>query len=122
MITKRAIRRRQYKMPGPTKMLILPVSETSSTAQIVSRKSPVLKATRKSSVGNEYEPLPTLDLSSTTTPEQIKPQKVEPLLEENPNRHVIFPIEHGDIWMKYKQHMSVFWIPEEIDLSNCFFT
>jgi ribonucleoside-diphosphate reductase beta chain len=42
----------------------------------------------------------------------------EPLLMENPNRHVIFPIEHGDIWAKYKQHMSVFWIPEEIDLSK----
>ncbi len=42
----------------------------------------------------------------------------EPLLKENPNRHVIFPIEHADIWTKYKQHMSVFWIPEEIDLSR----
>ena len=31
---------------------------------------------------------------------------------------MIFPIQHGDIWAKYKQHMSVFWIPEEIDLSK----
>jgi ribonucleoside-diphosphate reductase beta chain len=45
-------------------------------------------------------------------------QQEEPLLKENPNRHVIFPIEHADIWTKYKQHMSVFWIPEEIDLSR----
>jgi ribonucleoside-diphosphate reductase beta chain len=42
----------------------------------------------------------------------------EPMLKENPNRFVIFPIEHADIWAKYKQHMSVFWIPEEIDLSK----
>jgi hypothetical protein len=40
------------------------------------------------------------------------------MLKENPNRFVIFPIEHADIWAKYKQHMSVFWIPEEIDLSK----
>lgn len=48
----------------------------------------------------------------------LSPPPEEPLLKENPNRHVIFPIEHGDIWAKYKQHMSVFWIPEEIDLSK----
>lgn len=42
----------------------------------------------------------------------------EPLLIENPNRFVIFPIEHHDVWAKYKQQMSVFWIPEEVDLSK----
>ena len=42
----------------------------------------------------------------------------EPLLVENPNRFVIFPIEHQDLWAKYKQQMSVFWIPEEVDLSK----
>ena len=42
----------------------------------------------------------------------------EPLLVENPNRFVIFPIEHHDLWAKYKQQMSVFWIPEEVDLSK----
>jgi len=40
------------------------------------------------------------------------------MLKENPNRHVIFPIEYHDIWAKYKAHMSVFWIPEEVDLSK----
>lgn len=42
----------------------------------------------------------------------------EPLLIENPNRFVIFPIEHQDVWAKYKQQMSVFWVPEEVDLSK----
>jgi hypothetical protein len=27
----------------------------------------------------------------------------EPLLEENPNRFVLFPIKYGDIWRIYKQ-------------------
>lgn len=45
-------------------------------------------------------------------------QLQEPMLMENPNRHVIFPIEHHDLWEKYKQHMSVFWIPEEVDLAK----
>jgi ribonucleotide reductase beta subunit family protein with ferritin-like domain len=42
----------------------------------------------------------------------------EPLLLANPNRHVIFPIQHADIWKMYKDHVSVFWRPEELDLSK----
>jgi len=42
----------------------------------------------------------------------------EPLLKANPNRFVIFPIQHSDLWKMYKDHVSVFWRPEEIDLSK----
>ena len=42
----------------------------------------------------------------------------EPLLTDNDDRFVIFPIKHHDLWAKYKQHMAVFWTPEEIDLSR----
>jgi len=49
----------------------------------------------------------------------VEPPKLpEPLLTENDDRFVIFPIRHPDIWEKYKQHMSVFWTPEEIDLAK----
>lgn len=61
------------------------------------------------------EPVASVAPTSATT---ATPPAKEILLEENPNRHVIFPIEHHDIWAKYKQHMSVFWIPEEVDLSK----
>ena len=43
---------------------------------------------------------------------------VEPILEENPNRFVIFPIQHHDIWEWYKKMEASFWTAEEIDLSN----
>lgn len=43
---------------------------------------------------------------------------IEPILQENPNRFVIFPIQYHDIWEFYKQHESAFWIAEEVDLSN----
>jgi ribonucleotide reductase beta subunit family protein with ferritin-like domain len=46
------------------------------------------------------------------------PATPEPLLDANEDRFVIFPIRHHDIWAKYKQHMAVFWTPEEIDLSK----
>jgi ribonucleoside-diphosphate reductase beta chain len=43
---------------------------------------------------------------------------MEKILVENPNRFVIFPIEHNDIWEYYKQHQAAFWTAEEVDLSN----
>jgi len=46
------------------------------------------------------------------------PRLPEPLLTPTEERFVIFPIKHGDLWAKYKQHMAVFWTPEEIDLSK----
>jgi len=42
----------------------------------------------------------------------------EPLLTVSPDRHVIFPIQHRDIWEKYKQHSAVIWFAEEVDLSK----
>ncbi|MDA0193476.1 MAG: ribonucleotide-diphosphate reductase subunit beta [Bacteroidetes bacterium] len=42
----------------------------------------------------------------------------EPILQENKNRFVLFPIEHHDIWKFYKQAEASFWTAEEIDLSQ----
>ena len=42
----------------------------------------------------------------------------EPLLEENPNRFVLFPIKHDDIWQFYKKSEASFWTAEEIDLNQ----
>jgi ribonucleoside-diphosphate reductase beta chain len=40
----------------------------------------------------------------------------EPILEDNPNRFVLFPIVHDDIWAFYKKSEASFWTAEEIDL------
>ena len=42
----------------------------------------------------------------------------EPLLAENPNRFVMFPVEDQDIWKMYKKQVDCFWRPEEIDFSK----
>ncbi len=42
----------------------------------------------------------------------------EPLLTENNDRFVIFPIKHDDIWQFYKKAEASFWTAEEIDLSQ----
>lgn len=42
----------------------------------------------------------------------------EPILKENKDRFVLFPIEKDDIWQFYKKAEASFWTAEEIDLSQ----
>ena len=111
---------------APTRMdSSITIDQTTQTTTKMSRgktptTSPSLKPRRKSSAANAAEAVPAMTLSegpAETAPEatQVLP---EPMLEENSERFVIFPIQHHDIWAKYKQHMAVFWTPEEIDLSK----
>ncbi|KAL8717466.1 MAG: hypothetical protein Q9225_005289 [Loekoesia sp. 1 TL-2023] len=49
----------------------------------------------------------------------IKPEEAdEPLLQENPQRFVLFPIKYHEIWQMYKKAEASFWTAEEIDLSK----
>jgi len=41
----------------------------------------------------------------------------EPLLEDNKDRFVLFPVKYHDIWEMYKKAEASFWTAEEIDLS-----
>ena len=43
---------------------------------------------------------------------------VEPVLKPNPHRFTLFPVLKPKLFAKYKDHQSVMWIPEEIDLSK----
>jgi ribonucleoside-diphosphate reductase beta chain len=52
-------------------------------------------------------------MSSTNSLEEI-----EPILTPNPNRFTLFPIEKPKLFQKYKDHLAVFWTPEEIDLAK----
>lgn len=42
----------------------------------------------------------------------------EPLLQENPRRFVILPIQYDSIWQMYKKAEASFWTAEEVDLSK----
>lgn len=42
----------------------------------------------------------------------------EPILQENKNRFVLFPIKYQKIWQAYKKAESSFWTAEEIDFSK----
>ena len=43
---------------------------------------------------------------------------IDPILQENKNRFVIFPIQHHDLWDWYKKQEASIWTAEEIDLSQ----
>ena len=48
----------------------------------------------------------------------MSPPVQEPLLTEDVNRFVMFPIEHQDIWEMYKKQVDCFWRAEEVDLTK----
>ena len=43
---------------------------------------------------------------------------IEPLLQEDNNRFVMFPVSDQNIWKMYKKQIDCFWRPEEIDTSK----
>jgi ribonucleoside-diphosphate reductase beta chain len=104
-----------------------PKRRQSQTIRKTPASSPPLKSSRSASIG---EALPALDLdvtlpaqdnaSFTSDPKdkQVTIQLPEPLLEPSSERFVLFPIQHPDIWAKYKQHSAVTWFAEEVDLSK----
>lgn len=49
---------------------------------------------------------------------EVNTQLEEPILKENSNRFVLFPIQHDDIWQFYKKAEASFWTAEEIDLGQ----
>ena len=57
--------------------------------------------------------------TSTHTTETVRTNELvtEPILQENKDRFVLFPIKHAEIWQMYKQAEASFWTAEEIDLS-----
>ncbi len=57
--------------------------------------------------------------NSTVDLKEVMPENTEvfePILAENKDRFVLFPIAHNDIWKFYKQSEACFWTAEEIDL------
>ena len=69
--------------------------------------SPLLRA-----LNNQMEDMEPLEDAMS------KSDSVEPILRENPNRFTLFPIMKPKLFQKYKNHVSVFWTPEEIDLAK----
>jgi ribonucleoside-diphosphate reductase beta chain len=123
------------KMEDTTNMLTatvtaIPANSTQSGSRAVTpakksrgRKTPGSSPPLTVAKHGELPPAINLDdpataSAGTAAAPEDKPLLREPLLTESADRFVVFPIQHADLWAKYKQHMAVFWTPEEIDLSK----
>lgn len=78
----------------------------------------VVLCQKKQRLGCSSEPLHKDHEHSTRLKDKIARIQDEPLLRENPNRFVIFPIQYHDIWKMYKKAEASFWTAEEVDLSK----
>lgn len=83
--------------------------------------SPIISSS-KSGVKQLASPPAEIDQGSLATSSPNRPKRNyiedEPLLRENPNRFVVFPIKFPDVWQFYKKAEASFWTAEEIDLSK----
>ena len=62
-----------------------------------------------------------IDHSTKNTDEieiDLTQEHIEPMLQENMERFVLFLIEQHEIWEMYKLHAASFWTAEEIDLAE----
>ncbi|KAG8631613.1 hypothetical protein KVT40_000753 [Elsinoe batatas] len=64
----------------------------------------------------DYEP--EQETTASVAPGLKEEEAQEPILQENPNRFVLFPIKYHEIWQMYKKAEASFWTAEEIDLSK----
>jgi ribonucleoside-diphosphate reductase subunit M2 len=69
-------------------------------------------------VENDGCPLHFQPLMATTSTTEAGESFVEPILRENTNRFVLFPIKYNEIWQMYKKAEASFWTAEEVDLSK----
>ncbi|PNS19353.1 ribonucleoside-diphosphate reductase small chain [Sphaceloma murrayae] len=99
-----------FKMESPVKQPVFSIEANKENLQSDEVAVPV------KGIPLDYEPeqdvVPTV--ASGLKPEEAE----EPILQENPNRFVLFPIKYHEIWQMYKKAEASFWTAEEIDLSK----
>ncbi|CAI2372248.1 unnamed protein product [Moneuplotes crassus] len=76
--------------------------------------------------GSQHIAVPTSQVQPSQAESQYTYEEVtqtqvvlpEPMLQDNPNRFVLFPIQYKDVWEMYKKQQACFWVVEEIDLAS----
>lgn len=110
--------RLNYRMNNlPESDLIQPSSDILMIEK--SPKATPVRRRRANSTSSAMSPrISLLEEEAPKTPGRMRKQLEEPLLSENPDRFVLFPIEHHDIFKMYKNLVAVRWIPEEVELTK----
>lgn len=82
-------------------------------------KSPQVRRRRANSTSSAMSPrISLLEEDPTRLIQRVRKMPDEPILVENPDRFVLFPIEHQDVFKMYKDLVAIRWIPEEVELTK----
>lgn len=96
-----------------------PISIVDSGIIVYPNAKSFVRRRRANSTGSAASPrISFLDDEHMKSVFRTRKQIEEPLLKENPDRFVLFPIEHNDIFKMYKDLVAVRWIPEEVELTK----
>jgi ribonucleoside-diphosphate reductase beta chain len=102
-------------MSNPDTMIM-----TDATPIVDEKPKVVVRRRRANSTSSAMSPRISLLDVEVPKPTVLRARKLpdEPLLVENPDRFVLFPIEHHDVFKMYKDLVAVRWIPEEVDTTK----
>ena len=93
-----------------SKQTVRQMAEAQDTNTVIMDASPKGSPVKRGRAGSVT--VPPLSLSPSAEP------FVEPILRPNPHRFTLLPVKYAKLYNKYKEHQSVMWIPEEVDLSK----
>ncbi|KAK4176232.1 ribonucleotide reductase [Triangularia setosa] len=99
-----------FKMESPVKKLNFTASDKEN------KPFDADLATLEAEIDAKYETKKEIKTVAPPAPQQELLD--EPLLTENPQRFVLFPIKYHEVWQMYKKAEASFWTAEEIDLSK----
>ena len=94
------------------------MSEVAASNTIIPSASPHSSPYKRGRSGSTSVPPLSLSPLECATASAVAEPFVEPVLKPNPHRFTLFPVLKPKLFAKYKDHQSVMWIPEEIDLSK----
>ncbi|KAK4668847.1 Ribonucleotide-diphosphate reductase (RNR), small subunit [Podospora pseudoanserina] len=100
-----------FKMESPVKKLNFAPSDKENKP--FNADLTTLEAEMDAKFENKKE-----EIKTVAAPEPKQELLDEPLLTENPQRFVLFPIKYHEVWQMYKKAEASFWTAEEIDLSK----
>lgn len=111
---------------GPHLRATFPIAAVDSRSHTVLQRkvqAPIRHPTRSANVAHlrlTTCPLRAdlLHTAATMPAHEIHPaDAAEPILQENKQRFVLFPIRHPAVWEMYKKAEASFWTAEEVDLA-----
>ena len=93
----------------------------SIQAVVEQPKKAIIRRRRANSTSSAQTPRQSLldvEVEPSKVVGKLRKKHTEPILVDNPDRFVLFPIKQHDVWAMYKKAEGSFWKAEEVDLAK----